>query len=177
MYYASLTRNDQDAPGMYRTVTDLVYSRSSECPFIVDEPSMAELRSRLDQFENENTLLSPDAQVGVRKSVASALGERKDSTLGGQPHAAVYPYSVDVERIVDNLCGPRRPPQFSLFDEFDGGSGTMTADVGTEDNTPSTPSEFSPPLSRVVGSKTYEATDGGRIDISLGSGSNSSRRH
>jgi len=149
---------------MYRTVTDLVFSRSPECPFIVDEPSMAELRNRLDQYENENILLSPDAQVGVRKSVAAALGERKGSTLGGQLHAVVYPYSVDVERIVDNLCGPRRAPQ----DEFDSGSGTMTMDLGTEDNTLSTPSEFSPPLSRVVGSKIYETTDAGsRADVSF----------
>jgi len=159
---------------MYRTVTDLVYSRSPQCPFIVDEPSMAELRNRLDQYEDKSALLSPDAQVGVRKSVAAALGERKDSTLGGQPHAAVYPYSVDVERIVDNLCGSPGPPQVSPFDEFDSGSGTMTMDLGTEYSTPSIPSEFSPSPSRVVGSKIYEVADAGRVNVSLSS--SSSRR-
>jgi len=152
---------------MYRTITDLVYSRSPECPFIVDKPSMAELRNRLDKYENENTLLSPDAQIGVRKSVAAALGERKGSTLEGEVYAVVYPYSVDIERIVDNLCGPRRPPQGSPFDELDSGSGTMTMDLGTEDNTPSTPSEFSP-LSKVVGSKVYEIMGAGRVDVSSG---------
>jgi len=154
---------------MYRTVTDLLYSISPECPFIVDEPSMAELRSRLNQYKDETVLLSPDAQVGVMKSVAAALGERKGSTLGGQPHAVMCLYSVDVERIVDNLCGPRQPPQVPPFDEFDSGSGTMTMDLGTEDDTPSTPSEFSPPLSRVVGSKIYQVTDAGRVDVSLSS--------
>ena len=150
---------------MYRTVTDLVYSRSPECPFIVDEPSMAELRGRLSRYENEGTFLSPDAQIGVRKSVAAALGERKGFAQGWQLYAPVYPYSVDVEQIVDNLCGPRSSLQIAPFDEFDSGSGTMTMDLGTEDNTSSTPSEFSPPL-KAVGSKSFEVTDAGRVDVS-----------
>ena len=153
---------------MYRTVTDLVYSRSPECPFTVNEPSMAELRNLLDQYKDENAWLPPDAQVGVRKSVAAALGERKGSALRVQLDAAAYPYSVDVERIVDNLCGPHRAPQVPPFDESDSGSGTMTMDLGTEYNTLSTPSESSPP-SRVVGSKIYEVTDVGSADVSLSS--------
>ena len=71
---------------------------------------MAELRNRLDTCENEHTLLSPDAQIGTRKLVAAALGKRKGLGLGDL-HAAVYAYSVDVERIVDALCGPRSSPQ------------------------------------------------------------------
>jgi len=66
---------------------------------------MMDLHRRLLRYENENTLLSPDAQTGVRKSIAAALGERKGSTQEGNIYAVVYPYSVDVERIVDGLCG------------------------------------------------------------------------
>jgi hypothetical protein len=153
VYCSSLTRRSvQDAPGMYRTLTDLAYSRSPECPFIVDELSMAELRSRLDKYENENALLSSDAQVGVRKSIAAALGQRKGSMPEGTIRAVVYPYSVDFEQVVENLCGPRRPFQPFSVGELDNGSGTMSMDLGTEDNTPSTPSEL-PPSSKAVGSK------------------------
>jgi hypothetical protein len=74
---------------MYRTVTDLAYSRSPECPFIIDEPSMADLRSRLDGYE-ENTLLPPDAQIGMRKLIAAALGERKGRTPEGRGKQVVW---------------------------------------------------------------------------------------
>ena len=105
-------------PWMYRTVTDLAYSRSPECPF---ELSTADLRSRLYKYENEKTLLPPDTQIGVRKSIAAALGKRKGPRPEGKIHAVVYPYSVDVERIVDGLWGPRQP----FADKIDSRSGTM----------------------------------------------------
>ena len=140
---------------MYRTLTDLDYSRSPECPFIVDELSMEEFRNCLPKYENQKTLLPPDAQIGVRKSIAAALGDRKGSTPDGEVHAVVYPYSMDVERIVDSLCGPRYPSQTSSFEEPDSGSGTMSMDLGTEDDTLSTPSDL-PPSLRAVGSKVCE---------------------
>ena len=140
---------------MYRTITDEAFSRSPECPFIIDEPSMAKFRDRLSIYEKEKTLLSPDAQVGVRKSIAVALGERKDFTPVGTIQAIVYPYSVDVGRIVDGLCGPIRPFEDFSSGELDRGSGTMSMDLETEDDTPSTPSELSL-SSKAVGSKAHE---------------------
>jgi hypothetical protein len=137
---------------MYRTVTDLAYSRSPECPFIVDEMSMANLRSRLCKYENEDTFLSLDAQTGVRKSIAAALGERRSLVQEGGACDALYPYSVDVERIVDDLCGPRLPPETLSVDEDDRGSWTMSMDLGTEDDTPLTPPEMQS-LLKVVRSK------------------------
>lgn len=149
---------------MYRAVTDLAYSRSPECPFIVNEQSMMDLRRRLLRYENENTLLSPDAQTGVRKSIAAALGERKGLTQEGGIYAAVYPYSVDVERIVDGLCGPRLPFETFPVTVPDNGSGTMSMDLGTEDGTQSTSLEL-PPLSKAVGSRIcQEATGAARVD-------------
>ena len=148
---------------MYRTITDLAYSRSAECPFVVDEISMEKLRSSLCKFENEKTLLSPDAQIGVRKSVAAALGRRKDLTHGGEVYDVVYPYSVDFEGIVDGLCGPRLPPEIPPVYEDDRGSGTMSMDLGTEDETPLTPLEI-PSMLGVVGSKVCEEVAGaGRV--------------
>ena len=140
---------------MYRTITDKAFSMSPECPFIIDEKSMNNLRSRLSRFEEEKTLLSPDAQVGVRKSIAVALGEMKDSTPVGTIQAVVYPYSVDVERIVDGLCGPIRPFEIFSSGELDGGSGTMSMDLETECDAPSTPSELLL-SSKAVGSKAHE---------------------
>jgi hypothetical protein len=140
---------------MYKTLTDLKYSKSPECPFIVDESSIAEIRSRLDIYENKNTLLSPDAQVGARKSIAAALRKRKLSIPGGKIPAIVYPYDADVERIAGGLRGPRRPSQTSSPDEIDNGSGTMSMDLGTEDGTSLTPSEWSSP-SKAVGSRICE---------------------
>ncbi|KAF9777728.1 hypothetical protein BJ322DRAFT_1095473 [Thelephora terrestris] len=142
---------EKDAPGAHRTITDLAFSRSSECPFIVDEAAMSNLRSRLRKFGNENAFLSPDAQVGMRKSIAAALGEMKSLVPEREAHAVIYPYSVDVLRLVDGLCGPRLLPQSLQVDELDGGSGTMSMDLGTEDDTPSTPSEL-PSQLKVVGS-------------------------
>ena len=162
---SSLTREIQDAPGMYRTITDLTYSRSPECPFIVDEVSMASLRGRLHRYENQNTLLSPDAQIGVRKSIAAALGDRKSFMPVEEVHAVVHPYSVDAERLVDELCGPRL--HFGSFpvDEFDSGSGTMSMDMGTEDDMPPTPSDLLLPQ-EVFGSGVCEmVVDTGRVDI------------
>ena len=142
------------------TLTDLKYSRSPECPFIVDESSIAEIRSRLDVYKNKNTLLSPDAQVGARKSIAAALGKKKHPTPGGNLPAIVYPYDTDVERIAGGLHGPRRPSQTSSPDEIDDGSGTMSMDLGTEDGTLLTPSERSSP-SKAVGSKICEQVAAG----------------
>ena len=88
---------------MYRTVTVLAYSRSPEYLFTVDELSMADLRSWPHIYENEMALLQPDAQIGVRKSAAAALGERMGPIPGGNIHAVVYPYSVDAERIAGGL--------------------------------------------------------------------------
>ena len=153
---------------MYRTITDLVYSRSPECPFIIDELSMAHLRNRLHEYENENTLLSADAQTGVRKSIAAALGERRGLTPDGEIHAVAYPYSVDVERIVDGLCGPRQPFETFSIGEDDSGSGTMSMDLGTEDDTPPTPPEGLL-TSKAVGSRVYvEIASAGRVDSSPG---------
>ena len=135
---------------MQRTIMDLAFSRSLQCPFMVDEVAMANLRNRLHRYGNENTLLSPDAQVGMRKSIAAALGEWKGLMPEGETYA-VYPCSVDVEHIVDGLCGPRPLPESFPVDELDQGSGTMSMDLGTEDDTPSIPSELSTPL-KVVGS-------------------------
>ena len=114
---------------------------------------MGGLRNRLDAYKNEKTLLSLDAQVGLRKSIAAALGEKKGPTSGENIHA-VYPYSVDVERIVDGLCGPRQPSETSSVDEPDSISGTMSMDLGTEYDTPQTSPEPSSP-SKAVGSKIY----------------------
>ena len=116
------------------------------------EVAMANLRNRLHRYGNENTLLSPDAQVGMRKWIAAALGERKGSMSEGETYA-VYPCSVDVEHIVDGLCGPRPLPESFPVDELDLGPGTMLMDLGTdsEDDTPSIPSELPTPL-KVVGS-------------------------
>ena len=128
---------------------------------------MAVLRGRIHKYENENTLLSSDAQTGFRKSVVTTLGERKGSTPSGMVHAVVYPYSVDAEGIVDGLCGPRSPFENSPACHFDVGSGTMSMDLGTEDDAPSTPSELPPP-SKVVGSKIWEATGADMVDGSPG---------
>ena len=138
---------------MYKTVTDPAYSGSPECPFIVDELLMARLRNRLHTYKDEKTLLTLDAQSGLRKSIAAALGERKGSTSKGSVHT-VYPYSVDVERIVDDLCGPRQPSETSSVGEADSGSGTMSMDLGTEYDTPQTSPEPSSP-SKAVGPKIY----------------------
>ena len=135
---------------MQRTIMDLAFSRSLQCPFMVDEIAMANLRNRLHRYGSENTLLSPDAQVGMRKSIAAALGERKGSISEGETYA-VYPCSVDVEHIVDGLCGPCPLPESFPVDELDRGSGTMSMDLGTEDSNPSILSELPTPL-RVVGS-------------------------
>lgn len=144
---------------MYRTVTDFAYSISPECPFLIDEMSMANLRSRLCNYQDENAMLSPDAQVGVRKSVAAALGERKGFTQEESVRALVYPYSVDVGRLVDDLCGPQLPPGNFSIDECDRGSGTMSMDLGTDDDMPQTPPEMSS-LLKVVGSKVGKGVVG-----------------
>jgi hypothetical protein len=152
---------------MYRTITDLVYSRSPECPFVVDEVSMAEFRGSLHRYENENTFLSPDAQVGVRKSIAAALGERR-GLREGEIHVALYPYSVDAESLVDGLCGPRLPVESYPIEEVDNGSGTMSMELGTEYDTPSiSPGVSSPP--EVVGTEACANRKGvgfgvGRVD-------------
>lgn len=144
---------------MYKTVTDMAFSRSPECPFIIDELSMAELRGRLDKYENENTLLSPDAQTGMRKSIAAALGERKSLIPEGEIYGVVYPYSVDVEHVVDGLCGPRQPIETSPVSELDSGSGTMSMDLGSEDDTVTTPLEPVTSL-KVVGSRICQEVVG-----------------
>ena len=150
---------------MYRTVMDWAYSRSPECPFVVDELSMVVLRNHLHKYKNENTLVSSDAQTGLRKSIAAALGERKGSAPSEMVHAVAYPYSVDVEAIVDGLCGPRSPFENFPANQLDSGSGTMSMDLGTEDDAPSTPSEL-PPSSKAVGSKIEEVTGAYRVDDS-----------
>lgn len=99
---------------------------------------MTDLRNCLHRYEDESALLSSDAQIGVRKSIAAALGERKDLPEG-RTHAVVYPHSVDAEHLVDNLCGPRLTFGNFPVDETDDGSGTMSMDLGTEYNTDSTP--------------------------------------
>lgn len=150
---------------MYRTVTDLTYSRSPECPFIVDEPSMASFRSCLYKYENEKTSLSPDAQIGVRKSIAAALGRRKGLISDEEVCSVDYPCSVDIESLVDSLCGPRLPPQDFSIDEHD--RGTMSMDLGTEDDGPQTPLE-TPSLWDVVRSKVCEEVAGAdRVDNSF----------
>jgi hypothetical protein len=149
---------------MYRTITDLAYSRSPECPFFIDEVAMASLRGRLHRYEDQNTLLSPDAQIGVRKSIAAALGERKGFIPVEEVHAA-HPYSVDAERLVDDLCGPRL--HFGSFpvDGFDSGSGTMSMDLSSEDDMPATPPDLPLPQ-EVVGSGVCEMVmNTGRVDI------------
>ena len=135
---------------MQRTIMDLGFPRSLQCPFMVDEIAMANLRNRLHRYGNENTLLSPDAQVGMRKSIAAALGERKGSMSEGETYA-IYPYSVDVKHVVDGLCGPRPLPESFPVDKLDRGSGTMSMDLGTEDGSLSIPSELPTPL-KIVGS-------------------------
>ena len=153
---------------MYRTITDLEYSRSPECPFIVDEPSMADLRSCLYRYEKEKTLLSADAQTGVRKSVAAALGERKGSTPNGKL-PVVYPYSMDVNRIVDGLHEPRRPFEYFSTGEPDHGPGAMSMDLGIVYETPSTASGL-PPSLKAVGSKVRgEVRGADRVGGSLDS--------
>ena len=147
---------------MYKTITDMAYSRSPECPFIIDELAMVDLRSRLDKYEDKNTLLPPDAQTGVRKSIAAALGGRKGLMTEGEIHAIMYPCSVDVERFVDSLCGPLLPLETSSIDELDSESGTMSMDLGTEYDTPSipsTPSELQS-LSKVVGAEVCQEVMG-----------------
>lgn len=142
---------------MYRTVTDFDYSRSPECPFIVDEVSMADLRICLHRYENENTLLSADAQIGVRKSIAAALGERK-GLREGRAHAIVYPCSVDVERLVDDICGPCLTFGSFPVDETDG-SGTMSMDLGTEYDTDSSP-PMPPSRPKAIGSEVFLGSRG-----------------
>ena len=138
-------REIQVAPGTHRTIKDLAYSRSPECPFIVNKISMADLRGSLRRYEDANSLLSPDAQVGLRKSIAAALGERRGSQQW-ESYAAAYPYSVDAENLVEGLCGPR------LLESLpDDGSGTMSMDLGTECDTPSIPPAM--PLPESVGSE------------------------
>ena len=156
---------------MYRTITDLAYSRSPECLFIVDEQSMADLRSCLHRCENEKTLVPPDAQTEVRKSIAAALGERKGWTSDGKIYAVMYPCSVDVERIVDGLCGPHRAFETFSVGEDDSESGTMSMDLGTEYDTPSTPPTPSKLSTSpgIIGSKVWvEITRLGRVDGSPG---------
>lgn len=146
---------------MYRTITDLAYSRSPECPFIVDERSMANLRSCLYKYENERTLLSADAQTGMRKSIAAALGEKKSSMSEGESRAVVYPSSVDAKRSMDGLCGPRQ--RLETIEETDSESDTITGR-----DTPSIPLE-PPTLSKVIGSRACKKVTGlGRVDDSTG---------
>ena len=75
--------------------------------------SMEELRSSLCKYENENTLLSPDAQIGVRKSVGTAFGREEGLDAGRWVYGVVYLYSLDFEGIVNGLCNPRLPPKTS----------------------------------------------------------------
>lgn len=140
---------------MYKTITDSAYSRSHECPFIVDEISMANFRNTLWKYQNENLILPRDAQVGVRKSVAAALGEWKGLVQEGEVGGTLYPYSVDFERLVDDLCGPRLPPETHSVDGDDRGSWTMSMDLGSEDETPLTPPEI-PSMLKAVGTKARE---------------------
>ena len=149
---------------MYRTVTDLAYSRSSECPFIIDELSMADLRGWLHKYENEKILLPRDAQVGMRKSIAAALGKKKGRTPEGKIHAVAYPYSTDAERTADGLWGLRQP----FTDEIGSGSGTMSMDLCTEDGSPSIPPEL-PTSSKTTGPRVCVGVTGsGRVDSSPG---------
>ena len=153
---------------MYRTVTDLAYSGSPECPFIVDKVPMTNLRNLLCKYQNKNTSLSPDAQIGMRKSVAAALGERKGLRHEGEVFTDFYPYSVDVERLVDGLCGSHLPPESFCVEEDDRESGTMSMDLGTEDETPLTPPEM-PSLLKTIESKVCEEVTGvGGVDCSPG---------
>lgn len=123
---------------MYRTVTDLAYSRSPECPFIIDELSMADLRNLLHRYEDEKTLIPPDAQVGIRKSIAAALGERKGWIPEGGIPTIVYHHSVDVEHTVNDFWGPHQ----LNTNETDSGSGTMSMDFGTEYGSPAIPQKL-----------------------------------
>ena len=155
---------------MCRTITDSAYSLSPECPFLIDEISMANFRSNLYKYENEKALISPDAQIGVRKSIAAALGERKSSMQDGGIRAVFYPCSVDIERLVDSLCGLRLPLDNISADEHDRGSGTMSMDLGTEDEdeTPLTPPDM-PSLPKAVRSKVHgEVVCVGIVDGSPG---------
>lgn len=123
---------------------------------------MSNLRSRLRKFGNENAFLSPDAQVGMRRSIAAALGEMKSLVPEREAYAVIYPYSVDAERLVDGLCGPRLLPESLPVDELDRGSGTMSMDLGTEDDTPSTPPEL-PSQLKVVGSGIGKKVAGAEV--------------
>jgi len=91
---------------------------------------MADLRSRLQACEK--TLLPPDAQVGLRKLIAAALGMRKGPTPEKNIHAVVYPYPVDAQHTMNRVWGPRQ----SFTNETDSGSGTMSMDLGTEASSP-----------------------------------------
>lgn len=71
---------------MKKTVTDPAYSRSPECPFIINEKAMGDLRKKYDKCKDKNTMLPPDAQDGIKKSIAAALKERKRPTPEGKIH-------------------------------------------------------------------------------------------
>ena len=153
---------------MNRTITNLAYSGSPECPFIVVKVPMANLRNLLCKYQNKNTSLSPDAQIGMRKSVAAALGERKGLRHVGEVCTDFYPYSVDVEHLVDGLCGSHPSTKNFCVEEDDRESGTMSMDSGTEDETPLTPSEMLLLLKTIESKVCEEVTGVGGVDCSPG---------
>jgi len=90
-------------PGMYETVTNLAYSKSPECPFIINETAMRELRSQLYKY-GDKTMLPPDAQNGVKKSIAAALGGKRP-TSEGNIYTVAYSYPVSAEHIAGSFVG------------------------------------------------------------------------
>jgi len=97
----------------------------------------------------------------VRKSIATALGERNGSTPEAKIHAVVYPYSLD---IVGGLWGPRQP----FVDEINSGSSTMSMGFGTEDDSPSIQPEL-PTSSKAIEPRVcVEVTASGRVGSSPG---------
>lgn len=152
---------------MYRTIIDEKYSKSPECPFTVHKSSMDELRESLGKYKNEKTLCPPDAQLGVRKAIVAALGDWKHSIPEGEV-CAVFPYSMDVGRVVDGLGGPSQPSKTPSADGLDSNSGTMSMDLDTEDGTQSTLLELLPSPKAVGLRACKEVTGAGRANGSPG---------
>lgn len=91
---------------MKKTVDDLAYSRSPECPFVINEKAMGDFR-RFVKYTDDKTLLPPDAQDGVKKSIAAALKGRKI-------HAVMHLYPVDAGHIANGFVGT--PPAVRRWD-------------------------------------------------------------
>ena len=110
---------------MYRTVTDLEYSRPPNAPSLSTNHQWPTFVAASTDTKKKKIYSQPTLRL---ESGSWSLVERKGLTPNGTLPVAVYPYSMDFDRIVDGLREPSRSFEYFSAGEPDYGSGAMSMD-------------------------------------------------